>query len=96
MNTEAEVVVAQTPGVRSTQGVRLFLHRETGFVTAATDPATAAQIVSFDPWQLPELLQVDVAVDAAGPPTSMEDRTGLGVGDGGGAGIAIPIVPELC
>ena len=43
-------------------------------------------------WQLPELMQVDIAVGANAPPTSMEDRTGLS----GAGGVGIPVVPEVC
>jgi len=95
MNTEAEVIVAQTPGVRTTQGVRLFGMGPGGFAAAPTDPATGAQLMTFQPWQLPELLQVDVAIDAAAPATTMADRSAASVLDGAG-GIAIPVVPEVC
>jgi hypothetical protein len=89
VNLEIEVVVARIPGVRTTQGVNLFLLD--GAVYRRVPATGQMQRIALEPWQLPELLQVDVAVDAAGPSNTLADEASAGPGR-----IAIPVVPELC
>ena len=89
VNLEIEVVVARIPGVRTTQGVNLFLLDGTEYHRV---PATGQmQRIALEPWQLPELLQVDIDVDAAGPPNTLADEPGAGSGR-----VAIPVVPDVC
>ncbi|WP_134498155.1 putative baseplate assembly protein [Microvirga pakistanensis] len=89
-NLEAELVTARIAGVRSTAGAAIFTLQAPGFVPVPQNPATGAQVLELEPWQLPELMQVDIAV---GPtvPTSMIDHAGTS-----GRGTAIPVVPEVC
>lgn len=89
-NLEAELITARVNGVRSTAGAAVFTLQSTGYVPVPQNPATGAQVLELEPWQLPELLQVDVAI---GPtvPSSMTDLAGSA-----GKGTAIPVVPEVC
>jgi predicted phage baseplate assembly protein len=93
INLEIEVIAARVPGVLTTRGVSLFTLQEDGFRLASSQSAAGAVRIPLEQWQLPETMQVDVAVDAAGAPTAMEDRTGLA---GGVSAVAIPVVPEVC
>jgi hypothetical protein len=89
VNLEIEVVAARVPGVRTTQGVNLFL-----LDGASYDPVPASgqtQRIALEPWQLPELLRVDVAVDAPGPAGGLPDEAAASAG-----AVAIPVVPEMC
>lgn len=92
MNLEVELITARVPGVLTSAGAAIFTMDVAGFVPVPQDPATSAQVLNLNSWQLPELMQVDIAVGANAPPTAMEDRTGLS-GDGG---VGIPVVPEVC
>ena len=93
-NLELEVVVARTPGVQRTGGVLLFVPDPAGFRLLARDPGSGAQELRLDPWQLPELLAVELAVGADRP---AETLAALLPGAGGAEGtVPIPIVPEVC
>jgi predicted phage baseplate assembly protein len=88
-NLEVEVVVARVPGVRTTQGVNLFVLEGDAYTRVPT--MGSAQRLALEPWQLPELMRVEVAVDAAGPAGSLADEL-----SGGPGAVAIPVVPETC
>jgi len=92
LNAEIELITARVAGVHSTAGASLFVTDQAGFVPAPTDPVSGVQTLELERWQLPEVLQVDVAVGATTAPTSMTARTGISRTDG----TAVPVVPELC
>lgn len=90
INLEAELITARVAGVRSTAGVAIFTLQAAGFAPVPQNPATGAQALALESWQLPELMQVDVVI---GPtvPSGMADLVGAA-----GRGTAIPVVPEVC
>jgi predicted phage baseplate assembly protein len=92
-NLELEVVVARAPGVRRTGGVLLFAPGPAGFARLPREPGSGAQELRLDPWQLPELLAVELAIDADRPP---ETLAALPAGADGDGAVPIPIVPEIC
>jgi Baseplate J-like protein len=91
VNLELEVIVARVAGVRTTRGVNLFSRDPSGFALLGEDPASHTQRLILEPWQLPELLQLAVAVDAETAPASMVDERPAGE-----AAVPIPVVPEVC
>jgi predicted phage baseplate assembly protein len=87
---ELEIVVSRVPGVSGVYGPNLFTPTPTGWQkVVATDGNESAE-VPLQPWQLPELLAVVVATGAAPeevkPPAPAKAQ----------AGLAIPVVPEVC
>ena len=82
---------ARVPGVKTTAGAALFNVGPAGFQPVPKDPNTGTQTLTLDKWQLPELMQLDIAVGASTPPATLSH----GVGSGSG-GTAIPVVPEVC
>lgn len=97
-NLELEVAMARVPGVQSTGGVLLFARdAAAGFTLLPREPASGAQQLRLDPWQLPELLAVELAVGADRPPERLAAADGAGTGADGRDGlIPIPVVPEVC
>jgi hypothetical protein len=91
-NLELEVEIARIPGVRTTQGVNLFTVGETGFRRVATQAASGQQVLTMAEWQLPELLSVEIAVDALAAPATL---TAAGTGSGARA-VGVPVVPGVC
>jgi hypothetical protein len=91
VNLELEVIVARIAGVRTTRGVNLFSRDASGFRLLAEDPASRTQRLALEPWQLPELLQLTVAVDADAPPESLALERPVGED-----AVPIPVVPEVC
>ncbi|HSA79710.1 MAG TPA: putative baseplate assembly protein [Geminicoccaceae bacterium] len=93
-NLELEVVVARTAGVQRTGGVLLFVPDPAGFRLLPREPGSGAQELRLDPWQLPELLAVELAVGSDRPP---ETLAALPPGTGTDEGVVpIPVVPEVC
>ena len=89
---ELEVVIARVKGVGSVVGVNLFEQVNNGWKKVHRSQACEAVEIPLQPWQLPELLSVVVSTDGT---VSDDLRTMAGpVGDG--AGIAVPIIPEVC
>lgn len=93
VNLEVELIAARVPGVLTTAGSAIFTLEETGFVAVPQDPTSGAQTLALARWQLPECMQIDIAVGATSAPSTMEDRSGL---ISGGGGTAVPVVPEIC
>jgi len=85
------VIVARDAGVRTTRGVNLFSRDASGFRLLAEDPASRTQRLALEPWQLPELLQLTVAVDADTAPESLALERAVGED-----AVPIPVVPEVC
>jgi hypothetical protein len=93
-NLELEVAMARVPGVQSTGGVLLFARDATaGFTPLPRAPGSGAQQLRLDPWQLPELLAVELAVNADRPPETLAAADGIRDGDGL---VPVPVVPEVC
>lgn len=91
---EVEVVVAQVPGVSEVIGVNLFVQKGGVWSKLDTRNATGGFQLELAPWQLPELLGVLAVADAPAP----DDPTGLPnpFTDDADAGVAVPVVPEVC
>lgn len=93
---ELEVEVSKVEGVDELRGINLFRHSG---VTGAEDwqrlPAIAAdgaQILSLQPWQLPELLSV-VAIEGSAAPVNLR---ALPNPFAEANAVAVPVVPEVC
>ncbi|HEX4947620.1 MAG TPA: putative baseplate assembly protein [Blastocatellia bacterium] len=89
---EVEVVIARVPGVRTVNGINLFERSGNDWRKLSPAQACGAVRLALQPWQLPELLSVVVAVDADAPldlravPNPFADVNG----------VAVPVVPEVC
>ena len=92
---ELEVEIARVPGVRTVQGLNLFAPGEAGYALLPLTGPFGGQVAELEPWQLPELLDVVVAVNASEAPGTLEPG-GAGGGFGTGAGVDVPVVPEVC
>jgi hypothetical protein len=90
---EVEVMVAQVPGISELRGVNLFAKQGQGWVEATARDSTNAIAIPLEVWQLPEVLGVLVVADADAPddPTRLPNPF-----LDGGAGIAVPVVPDMC
>ena len=93
LSLEVDLIAARVEGVLTTAGASVFTHGTTGYALVPKDPVTGAQVLKLDPWQLPECLDVEIAVGATATPTSMVASGGGGTGSGG---TAVPVVPEVC
>ncbi len=91
LNLETELIAARVPGVRTTAGAALFFEGVAGMQPVPKDPNTGTKTLTLEKWQLPELMQLDIAVGAAAPPATLSDGP-----IGGTDGTAIPVVPEVC
>lgn len=99
---EMEVVIARVPGVAEVAGVNLFGRQREGWANLRTS-AGAPAALTLEPWQLPELLGVVVALDEtaapeslAGAPNPFGGWAGPVPGGGSTPGTAVPVVPEVC
>ncbi len=95
MNLEAELISARVTGVRTSGGAALFLLGPAGYVPVPKDAATGAQVLTLERWQLPELMQLDIAVGTGAPPATLSPGAAGGSG-GGSGGTAVPVIPEVC
>lgn len=96
-NLELEVVISRLAGLDAVYGVNLF---ERSSDASAWEPlareGNGLQSVKLEEWMLPELAEVVVSLDPAGPPNSVEIGS-AGSGSGSDAqGTPIPVVPEIC
>jgi len=82
---ELEVIAARVPGVSSVIGVQLFQKQPDRW--QLIKPSGAADL-SLQTWQLPELLSIVVA--EGDPPQTLTTPVNKT------AGIAVPVVPEVC
>jgi hypothetical protein len=87
---ELEIVVSRVPGVSGVYGPNLFTPTPSGWQKVVAADGNESAEVPLQPWQLPELLAVVVATGPAPeevkPPAPAKAR----------AGLAIPVVPEVC
>ena len=89
---ELEVEVARVDGVDELSGIRLFKQNGSDWQALPSVAADGAQILSLQPWQLPELLAV-IAVEGQDVPT---DLRALPNPFADANAVAVPVVPELC
>lgn len=89
---ELEVEVSRVPGVDELHGLRLFQRSGDDWQALPSVAADGAQVLTLQPWQLPELLSV-VAVDGPDAPT---DLRALPNPFADANAVAVPVVPELC
>jgi predicted phage baseplate assembly protein len=89
---ELEVTVARVDGVDEVSGINLFQRVGDDWQRLSTAAADSAQVLTLQPWQLPELLSVvvaegpDVPTDLRAVPNPFADANA----------VAVPVVPELC
>jgi predicted phage baseplate assembly protein len=84
-----ETAMARVPGVRNVAPITMFTRTARGAWTPVAEDKTARGRIPLEPWQLPELAMLSVAVGG----TSSTTLVPPGASDGG---IAVPVVPELC
>jgi hypothetical protein len=87
---ELEIVVSRVPGVSGVYGPNLFTQTPAGWQKVVAADGNESAEIPLREWQLPELLAVVVASGAAPeevkPPLPTKAQ----------AGLAIPVVPEVC
>lgn len=85
-----ETAIARVPGVRTVSPVKLFTQAGRGRWRPVAEDDTGRGRIILERWQLPELAMLSVTegetAAASLPPA----------GASGAAGVAIPVVPELC
>ncbi len=91
---ELEVAVARVAGVRGVRSLNLFTRQgdEWRLIQRPTGDNAAPVSISLLAWQLPELLSVVVLAEQDAPTT----LDGVPNPFATAAGIAIPVVPEVC
>ncbi|MEC5385344.1 putative baseplate assembly protein [Uliginosibacterium sp. H3] len=89
---ELEVEVSRVAGVDELRGLNLFQKHNDDWQKLPAIAADGAQILSLQPWQLPELLSV-IAVDGPSAPTDLRALPNPFADD---HAVAVPVVPELC
>jgi predicted phage baseplate assembly protein len=89
---ELEIVVARVKGVSGVGGVNLFEQVNNSWKIVARAQACQAIEIPLQDWQLPELLSVVVSTDGI----AREDLRAMPDDVSGGAGIAVPVIPEVC
>lgn len=90
-NLELEVIAARVAGLEAVYGVNLFERGASGGWVLLSAAAGGAQGLTLERWMLPELREVVLGQDPAGPAGAIE-----GGGGGSGGGTPIPVVPEMC
>lgn len=89
---ELEVEVARVAGVDEVNGLQLFQQVDGDWQRLPSVAADGAQILTLQPWQLPELLSV-IAVEGPDVPT---DLRALPNPFAAANAVAVPVIPELC
>ena len=77
-------------GVATVAGVNLFVREGEAWALVGRN-ANGAQQLALAGWQLPELMQVVVAVGNTAP-----ERIDAEIGGGGGTRVAVPVITDLC
>jgi predicted phage baseplate assembly protein len=89
---DLEVVVARTAGVAAVYGLNLFEAAPAGGWRLILPGAQGQAELALEPWMLPELLEVVLGTDPAGPATAITAVQG----PDRPISQPIPVVPELC
>jgi predicted phage baseplate assembly protein len=90
---ELEVVVSQVPGVIEISGLDLYQPLNSGEYQQLPVDASGKSMLQLENWQLPEVLQVAVAV---GPDGSGIQIPGMNPIVETETAIAVPVVPTVC
>jgi predicted phage baseplate assembly protein len=90
---ELEVVVSQVPGVIEINGLDLYQPMNSGEYQQLPVDASGKSMLQLENWQLPEVLQVAVAV---GPDGSGIQIPGMNPIVETETAIAVPVVPTVC
>ena len=91
---ELEVVVARVRGVGGVAGINLFEKQQNIWKKVERNQACESIEIPLLSWQLPELLAVIVSTDGrVSDDLSRHSSTAAFVS---GAGVAVPIIPEVC
>jgi hypothetical protein len=93
VDREIEVEAARVPGIATVAGVNLFVRAGSAWQLAPRN-ASGVQEIDLQPWQLPELLDLNAASGDAAPSSPVPDDALAQAG--GPELVAIPVVPELC
>ncbi len=91
IDRELEVEAARVAGVATVAGVNLFARAVDGWRPLVRG-ANGTQSLALAAWQLPELLQVVVAIGDAAPASIDDDARP----SRGSTPVAVPVVPEVC
>lgn len=90
---ELEVVAARVEGVNGVGGCNLFVPESNRWKKISRAKACDPANLALENWQLPELMGVVVSVGDS----PADDLKGLfGSTSGIGAGVAVPVIPEVC
>jgi predicted phage baseplate assembly protein len=92
---ELEVAVSKVPGVIEVNGLLLFQLSSSGVYQPLPADANGRSELTFQPWQLPELLQVSVTTGADGSGVA-PDATLNPIVSTDPNTVAVPVVPKLC
>jgi hypothetical protein len=92
---ELEVIISQVPGVNSVADINLFTRQNDDWrIVLPTSANIFAPVeLRLESWQLPELLSVVAVVDSNGAPPNLR---GVPNPFADAAGVAVPVVPEVC
>jgi len=82
---------ARVPGVKAVNALALFRHSDGGWQRAEADGA-----VELRPYQLPELLAVEVGSGSGTPGLPRGASGPADGGAGGGRAVPAPVIPDLC
>ena len=89
---ELEVEVARVAGVDELNGIHLFRRNASDWQKLPSIASDGAQILTLQPWQLPELLAV-IAVEGQDVPNDLRALPNPFANENA---VAVPVVPELC
>jgi len=89
---ELEVEVARVAGVDEVRGLQIFQQVNNDWQRLPGITGDGAQVLTLQPWQLPELLSV-IVVEGPDVPTDLRALPNpFAVANA----VAVPVVPELC
>jgi len=98
---ELEVEVSRVAGVDELRGINLFRQNNDDWQRLPSIAADNAQILSLQPWQLPELLSIVVIESSSGAngasgTSAPNNLNSLPNPFADADAVAVPVVPELC
>jgi predicted phage baseplate assembly protein len=97
---ELEIVAARVSGVSAVIGINLFKRNNNAWQKVERLHICDPIEISLQSWQLPELLSIVISTDDSVSddllaPSNVFTSGGSGSGDGS-AGVAVPIIPDVC
>jgi hypothetical protein len=90
---ELEVIVSQVPGVIEINGLNLYQPLASGEYQQLPVDASGKAMLNLEAWQLPEVLDVQVAVGPDGSGIQIPDMNPVIETE---TAIAVPVVPTVC